>query len=97
MISVKILLLSKLLILVLENKYMSENTYLKKKKSLISSVFPLLGIHEGINVLYYTSLHKSLWEVKIDSLQFWLCPEISLKNTAVPSLAVHIHRSKRLK
>lgn len=56
-----------------------------------------LGTHEGINVLYYTSLHKSLWEVKIDSLQLWLCPEISLKNTVVPNLAVHIRHSKRLK
>lgn len=96
-ISGKIFLLSKLFILVLEAKYMSEKSFFLFLMLLNKHVFPLWG-HKGINVLYYTSLHKSLWEVKIDSVQLWLCPEISLKkNTQVPNLSVHIHHSKRLK
>jgi len=77
---------------------MSEKTFfLKKKKLFNKQCASPLGTHEGINVLYYTSLPTSLWEVKIDSLQLWLRPEISLKNTVVSNLAVHIHHSKRLK
>lgn len=66
------------------------------KELLIKQNVSPLGTHEEINVIYSASLCKSLWEVKIDSLQWWLCPEISLKSRVVPNFAVHIHHSKRL-
>lgn len=74
---------------------MSEKTFIAFFKSYsISSVPPLWGHVEGL--MCCTSVHKPLWEVKIDSLQLWLftekycssqscCPRSPFKKTEIIS------------
>lgn len=57
-------------------------------------MFPLWGHVKGLMCCILHLLCKSLWEVKTDSLQWCLCPEISLQSSVPPNLAVHIHDSK---